>query len=88
MGHDVSDFMQADDAIIKPMVKTAADKYMRDKKLTRRTAPTARPDDDEPRWPDGPRPSLAEGGERSGRERSAPQENACAPSSSMSTASR
>ena len=32
-----SDFMQADEQIIKPMVKTAADKYMSDKKLTRRT---------------------------------------------------
>jgi branched-chain amino acid transport system substrate-binding protein len=33
-----SDFMQADDAIIKPMVKSAADKYVSDKKLTRRTS--------------------------------------------------
>jgi branched-chain amino acid transport system substrate-binding protein len=33
-----SDFMEADDAIIKPMVKTAADKYVADKKLTRRTS--------------------------------------------------
>ncbi len=33
-----TDFMQADDQIIKPMVKTAADKYMSDKKLTRRTS--------------------------------------------------
>ncbi len=32
-----SDFMQADEQIIKPMVKTAADKYVSDKKLTRRT---------------------------------------------------
>jgi branched-chain amino acid transport system substrate-binding protein len=33
-----SDFMQADDSIIKPMVKAAADKYVADKKLTKRTA--------------------------------------------------
>jgi branched-chain amino acid transport system substrate-binding protein len=33
-----SDFMQADEQIIKPMVKTAADKYMSDKKLTPRTS--------------------------------------------------
>ncbi len=33
-----SDFMEADDAIIKPMVKAAADKYVADKKLTRRTS--------------------------------------------------
>ena len=33
-----SDFMQSDDAIIKPMVKTAADKYISEKKITRRTA--------------------------------------------------
>ena len=33
-----SDFMQADDQIIKPMVKSAADKYVSDKKLTRRTS--------------------------------------------------
>ena len=32
-----TDFMQADDAIIKPMVKVASDKYLADKKLTRRT---------------------------------------------------
>ncbi len=32
-----SDFMQADEQIIKPMVKAAADKYLSDKKLTRRT---------------------------------------------------
>jgi branched-chain amino acid transport system substrate-binding protein len=32
-----SDFMQADDQIIKPMVKTAADRYVAEKKLTRRT---------------------------------------------------
>ncbi len=32
-----SDFMQADEQIIKPMVKAAADKYAADKKLTRRT---------------------------------------------------
>ncbi len=33
-----SDFMEADDQIIKPMVKTAADKYLDDKKMTRRTS--------------------------------------------------
>ena len=33
-----TDFMQADDAIIRPMVKAASDKYMADKKITRRTA--------------------------------------------------
>jgi len=33
-----SDFMQADEQIIKPMVKAAADKYVSDKKLTRRTS--------------------------------------------------
>ena len=33
-----SDFMQADEQIIKPMVKAAADKYVGDKKLTRRTS--------------------------------------------------
>jgi branched-chain amino acid transport system substrate-binding protein len=32
-----SDFMQADEQIIKPMVKVAAEKYISDKKLTRRT---------------------------------------------------
>jgi len=32
-----TDFMQADEQIIKPMVKMAADKYVSDKKLTRRT---------------------------------------------------
>ncbi len=32
-----SDWYQADDAILKPMVKAAADKYAGDKKLTRRT---------------------------------------------------
>ncbi len=32
-----SDWLQADDQIIKPMVKIAADKYASDKKLTRRT---------------------------------------------------
>src|SRR5919112_5272193 len=31
-----SDFMQADEQIIKPMVKTAADKYMTEKKINRR----------------------------------------------------
>ena len=33
-----SDFYQADEQIIKPMVKVAADKYVSDKKLTRRTS--------------------------------------------------
>lgn len=33
-----SDWLQADEQIIKPMVKAAADKYASDKKLTRRTA--------------------------------------------------
>jgi branched-chain amino acid transport system substrate-binding protein len=33
-----SDFMQADEQIIKPMVKAGADKYLADKKMTRRTA--------------------------------------------------
>jgi branched-chain amino acid transport system substrate-binding protein len=33
-----SDFMEADDQIIKPMVRAAADKYLADKKLTRRTS--------------------------------------------------
>jgi len=32
-----SDFMQADEQIIKPMVKSGAEKYLADKKLTRRT---------------------------------------------------
>jgi branched-chain amino acid transport system substrate-binding protein len=32
-----SDWLQADDMIIKPMVRAAADKYAADKKLTRRT---------------------------------------------------
>jgi branched-chain amino acid transport system substrate-binding protein len=32
-----SDWMQADEQILKPMVKTAADKYAAEKKLTRRT---------------------------------------------------
>ncbi len=32
-----SDFYQADEQIIKPMVKTAAEKYMADKKIIRRT---------------------------------------------------
>ena len=32
-----SDWYQADEMIIKPMVKTAADKYAAEKKLTRRT---------------------------------------------------
>ena len=33
-----SDFIQADEQILKPMVKAAADKYLADKKLVRRTA--------------------------------------------------
>ena len=33
-----SDFMQADDQIIKPMIKAGADKYLADKKLVRRDA--------------------------------------------------
>ena len=33
-----SDFMQADDQIIKPMIKAGADKYLSDKKMTRRAA--------------------------------------------------
>ncbi len=33
-----SDFMQADEQIIKPMVKVGADKYLADKKITRRTS--------------------------------------------------
>ena len=33
----VSDWLQADDQILKPMIKTAADKYAVEKKLTRRT---------------------------------------------------
>ena len=33
-----SDFTEADEQIIKPMVKAAADKYVADKKLTRRTS--------------------------------------------------
>ncbi len=32
------EFIQADEQILKPMVKAAADKYLADKKLTRRTA--------------------------------------------------
>ncbi len=32
-----SDWLEADEQIIKPMVKAAADKYASDKKLTRRT---------------------------------------------------
>ena len=32
-----SDWMQADDQIIRPMVKAAAEKYASEKKLTRRT---------------------------------------------------
>ena len=32
-----SDWLQADEQIIKPMVKAAADKYATEKKLTRRT---------------------------------------------------
>jgi branched-chain amino acid transport system substrate-binding protein len=33
-----SDWYQSDDQIIKPLVKAGADKYLADKKLTRRTA--------------------------------------------------
>ena len=33
----VSDWLQADDQILKPMIKAAADKYAAEKKLTRRT---------------------------------------------------
>ena len=33
-----SDFMQADDQIIKPMIKAGAEKYLGDKKMTRRAA--------------------------------------------------
>ena len=33
-----SDFMQADEQIIKPMIKAGADKYLADKKITRRSA--------------------------------------------------
>jgi len=33
-----SDFMQADDQIIKPMIKAGAEKYLSDKKMTRRPA--------------------------------------------------
>jgi branched-chain amino acid transport system substrate-binding protein len=33
-----SDFIQADEQILKPMVKVAADKYLADKKLVRRTS--------------------------------------------------
>jgi branched-chain amino acid transport system substrate-binding protein len=32
-----SDFIQADDQILKPMIKAGADKYLADKKMTRRT---------------------------------------------------
>jgi hypothetical protein len=32
-----SDFIQADEQILKPMVKAGAEKYLSDKKLTRRT---------------------------------------------------
>jgi branched-chain amino acid transport system substrate-binding protein len=35
---DMSDWYQADDQIIKPMVKAAADKYAGEKKLARREA--------------------------------------------------
>ncbi|QJC55053.1 hypothetical protein HC248_00316 [Polaromonas vacuolata] len=34
----VSDFIAADEQILKPMVKAGADKYLADKKMTRRTA--------------------------------------------------
>jgi len=33
-----SDFMEADEQIIKPMVKAGAEKYLGDKKMTRRTS--------------------------------------------------
>ena len=33
-----SDFIQADEQILKPMIKTGADKYLADKKMTRRTS--------------------------------------------------
>jgi branched-chain amino acid transport system substrate-binding protein len=33
-----SDWYQADEQIIKPMVKTGSEKYLADKKMTRRTA--------------------------------------------------
>lgn len=33
----VSDWLQADEAILKPMIKAAADKYAAEKKLTRRS---------------------------------------------------
>ena len=33
-----SDFIQADEQILKPMIKAGADKYLADKKMTRRTA--------------------------------------------------
>jgi branched-chain amino acid transport system substrate-binding protein len=33
-----TDFIQADEQILKPMVKAAADKYLADKKMTRRTS--------------------------------------------------
>ena len=33
-----SDYLNADEQIIKPMIKTSADKYLADKKLVRRTA--------------------------------------------------
>ena len=33
-----SDYIQADEQIIKPMIKAGADKYLADKKMTRRTA--------------------------------------------------
>ena len=38
VGDVTSDFFQADEQIIKPMVKAAADKYVAEKKLTRRTS--------------------------------------------------
>jgi branched-chain amino acid transport system substrate-binding protein len=34
----VSDFIAADEQILKPMIKAGAEKYIADKKLTRRTA--------------------------------------------------
>jgi branched-chain amino acid transport system substrate-binding protein len=36
--HMSTGFIQADESILKPMVKVAADKYLADKKLTRRTS--------------------------------------------------
>ena len=41
----MSDWYQADEAILKPMVKAAADKYASEKKLTRRTPARSSPID-------------------------------------------